>query len=197
MAISTTGYHNQNALVEKIQAALTAMLTDLGITVGTGGWQVLRSNQPTVQELQNNSVYHDIISKRRIGTQGVKSVLVENQGVSSWQDVSVWYEEYLVQVSAFKQRDVDSDTSATQTSSDIISLLQGCVNSNGAINGKNYFDSDWLQLIKSTDVRELDFETDSGLKEKMPQFDFILVVEQTLTKGIEKADKVDMDIHRV
>ena len=193
MAINTGGYHNQNAIVAKIQAALTAMLTDLGITVGAGGWQVLRSNQPTVQELQNNSVYHDIISKRRIGTQGVKSVLIEGE----WQDVSVWYEEYLVQVSGFKQRDVDTDTTTTQTSSDIISLLQGCVNSNGAINGKNYFDSDWLQLIKSTDVRELDFETDSGLKEKMPQFDFILVVEQTLAKGIEKADKVDMDIHRV
>lgn len=193
MAINTTGYHNQNAIIEKVQSALTSMLTDLGIS----GWQVLRSNQPTVQELQNNSVYHDIISKRRIGTQGVKSILVETQGVKNWVDVSVWYEEYLVQVSGFKQRDVSTDSASTTTSSDVIALLQGCINSNGAINGKNYFNVDWLQLIKSTDIRELDFETDSGLKEKMPQFDFLLVVEQTLTKGIEKADTIDMNIHRV
>lgn len=193
MAISTTGYHNQNAIIEKVQSALTSMLTDLNIS----GWQVLRSNQPTVQELQNNSVYHDIISKRRIGTQGVKSILVETQGVKNWVDVSVWYEEYLVQVSGFKQRDVSTDSVSTTTSSDVIALLQGCINSNGAINGKNYFNADWLQLIKSTDIRELDFETDSGLKEKMPQFDFLLVVEQTLTKGIEKADTIDMNIHRV
>lgn len=193
MAISTVGYHNQNAIIEKIQTALTAMLTDLGIT----GWQVLRSNQPTVQELQNNSVYHDIISKRRIGTQGVKSMLIESQGVKNWQDVSVWYEEYLIQVSGFKQRDVTTDDLTTTTSSDVIALLQGCINSNGAVDGKNYFNSDWLQLIKSTDIRELDFETDSGLKEKMPQFDFILVVEQAITKQIEKAEDIEMNVHRV
>ena len=193
MAVNTSGFHNQNAVIAKIQSALTAMLTDLGIS----GWQVLRSNQPTVQELQNNSVYHDIISKRRIGTQGVKSIQVETQSGKVWQDVSVWYEEYLVQVSGFKQRDVDTDTDQTTTSSDIIALLQGCLNSNGAIDGKNYFSSDWLQLIKSTSIRELDFETDSGLKEKMPQFDFILVVEQTLTKGINDVDDIDMNVQRV
>lgn len=189
MAIVTNGFHNQNAIIAKIQTALTEMLSDLGIT----GWQVLRSNQPTVQEIQNNSIYHDIISKRRIGTQGVKSVLVNG----NWQDVSVWYEEYLIQVSGFKQRDVDTDGIETITSSDIIALLQGCLNSNGAIDGKNYFNSDWLQLIKSTSIRELDFETDSGLKEKMPQFDFILVVEQTLTKGINTVDDIDMNMYRV
>lgn len=193
MAIITSGFHNQNAIIAKIQSALTAMLTDLGIS----GWQVLRSNQPTVQELQNNSIYHDIISKRRIGTQGAKSVQVVVDGVKTWQDVSVWYEEYLIQVSGFKQRDVDTDTAQTTTSSDIIALLQGCLNSNGAIDGKNYFNSNWLQLIKSTSIRELDFETDSGLKEKMPQFDFILVVEQELSKGINSVDDIDMEMYRV
>lgn len=193
MAISITGYHNQNAIIAKIQTALTAILTDLNIT----GWQVLRNNQPTIQALQNNSVYYDIISKRRIGTQGVKSVQIEVQGVKTWQDLSVWYEEYLIQVGAFLQRNPDTDTVSTMSSSDIIALLQGCINSNGAINGKNYFESDWLQLIKSTGIRELDYETDSGLKEKMPQFDFLLVVEQQLTKGIEKVDDIEMDVKRV
>ena len=189
MAISTSGYHNQNQIIAKIQSALTSMLTDLGIT----GWQVLRSNQSTIQALQNNSVYYDIISKRRIGTQGVKSVLIENQ----WVDVSVWYEEYLIQVGGFLQRNPDEDTEYTQSSSDIISLLQGIINSNGSIDDKNYFESDWMQLIKSTSIRELDYETDSGLKEKMPQFDFFLVVEQTLAKGINKVDDVEIDVHRV
>lgn len=184
MAIETGGYHNQNDIISKIQSALESMLADLNIT----GWQVLRSNQPTIQALQNNSVYYDIISKRRVGTQGTKSIKANN----AWQDISVWYEEYLVQVSGFKQRDPDTDGVATVTSSDIISLLQGCVNSNGALAATNYFNSDWLQLIKSTDIRELDYETDSGLKEKMPQFDFLLVVEQTLTKGVNEAEKVEI-----
>lgn len=189
MAITTSGYHNQNMIISKIQSALTDILTDLGIT----GWTVLRSNQPTIQALQNRSVYYDIVTKTRIGTQGVKSVKVND----NWQDVSVWYEEYLVQVGAFLQRSPDTDTVNTVSSSDIIALLQGCINSNGAMKGKNYFGQDWLQLIKSTAIRELDYETDSGLKEKMPQFDFVLVVEQTLTESIDKVDKIDMETYRV
>lgn len=189
MAIETTGYHNQNAVIAKVQSALEAMLTDLNIT----GWQVLRSNQPTIQALQNNSVYYDIISKRRVGTQGAKSV----KTTTRWQDVSVWYDEFLVQVSGFKQRNPDNDTVSTLSSSDVISLLQGCVNSNGALSGKNYFSMDWLQVIKSTDIRELDYETDSGLKEKMPQFDFLLVVEQALIKGVNDVDKIELTTRRV
>ena len=191
--ITTSGFHNQNAVIAKIQSALTSMLTDLGIT----GWQVLRSNQPTIQALQNNSVYYDIISKRRIGTQGSKSIQVEVQGVKNWQDVSVWYEEYLVQVGAFLQRDPATDSVSTLSSSDIVALLQGCINTNGALGQKDYFGTDWLQLIKSTSIRELDYETDSGLKEKMPQFDFYLVVEQTLTKGVDKVDDIELDVYRV
>lgn len=189
MAIDTTLYHNQNAIIAKIQTALTSMLTDLGVT----GWQVLRANQTTIQAVQNKSVYYDIISKRRIGTQGAKSVL----GANGWLDKSVWYEEYLVQVGAFLQRDPDTDTSSTVTSSDIISLLQGCVNTNNALGAKNYFSEDWVQLIKSTSIRELDYETDSGLREKMPQFDFLLVVEQIISKGIESVDDIEMNAYRV
>lgn len=189
MAISTTGYHNQNDIIAKIQTALTAMVTDLGIT----GWQVLRANQPTIQALQNNSIYYDIISKRRIGTQGTKSVKL----VNSWVDKTVWIEEYLIQVSGFKQRNPETDTVNTLSSSDIIGLLQGCVNSNGVLADKNYFNSSWIRLIKSTEIKELDYETDSGLKEKMPQFDFLLVVEQTLTKGINAADEIELDLYRV
>ena len=100
-------------------------------------------------------------------------------------------------MSGFKQRDPETDDVNTLSSSDVISLLQGCVNSNGALSEKNYFNSGWIQLIKSTDIRELDYETDSGLKEKMPQFDFLLVVEQILTEGINSADKIEMTTRRV
>lgn len=189
MAISTNGYHNQNAIIAKIQTALTNMLADLNIT----GWQVLRANQTTIQALQNNSVYYDIISKRRIGTQGTKSVLVNG----GWTDETKWVEEYLIQVGAFLQRDPDTDTVETLSSSDIISMLQGCVNSNGVLADKNYFSENWLQVIKSTNIRELDYETDSGLREKMPQFDFLLVIEQVMTKDIHNVDDIDLDMYRV
>lgn len=193
MAISTTGYHNQNQIISKIQTALTSMLTDLNIT----GWQVLRSNQPTIQAVQNNSIYYDIISKRRIGTQGTRSKMITTNNTTGWVDDTVWYEEFLIQVSGFKQRDPANDTASTMTSSDVISLLQGCINANGVLADRNYFVESWIQLIKSTSVREIDYETDSGLKEKMPQFDFFLVVEQSLAKGINKVDNIELNTYRV
>ncbi len=195
MAISTTGYHNQNQIIAKIQTALTAMLTDLNIT----GWQVLRNNQPTIQAVQNNSVYYDIISKRRIGTQGTRSKMITagQTPTTAWVDDTIWYEEFLIQVSGFKQRSPDSDTALTMTSSDVISLLQGCINANGVLADRNYFVEPWIQLIKSTSLREIDYETDSGLKEKMPQFDFFLVVEQSLSKGINKVDDIELNTYRV
>lgn len=189
MAISSSGYHNQNQVISKIQSALEGMLTDLNIT----GWQVLRSNQPTIQAVQNDSVYYDIVSKRRIGTQGTRSLITDGD----WQDNTIWYEEFLVQVSGFKQRDPDTDTVNTLSSSDVISLLQGCINANGVLDGKNYFGESWIQLIKSTSIREIDYETDSGLKEKMPQFDFLVVVEQSLSKAINRVDDIDMNTYRV
>jgi len=189
MAINVDSFHNQNAIIAKIQSALTLMLSDLGIN----DWQVLRSNQSTIQALQNNSVYYDIISKRRIGTQGTKSVMING----SWTDQTKWYEEYLIQVGAFLQRNPDEDNEGTLSSSDIVSMLQGCVNSNGVLASKNYFSENWIQVIKSTNIRELDYETDSGLREKMPQFDFILVIEQVMNKDIHSVDDIDMDIYRV
>ena len=85
MAINSDGFHSQNLILSKIQIALNAMLDDLNIE----GWQVLRSNQSTIQALQNNSVYYDIISKRRVGTQGTRSIKVGD----GWTDETVWYEE--------------------------------------------------------------------------------------------------------
>lgn len=200
MAIETSNFHGNNEIISVINTALNQMLEDFGLK--DQGWQVLRSNQPTIQAIKNNTVYFDIISKRRLGVQGTKSIKDDETG--QWREASVWFEEILVQVSAFKQRDPNTDTAATLTSSDIVNYLQGCVNANNDlgpdINIKNkhsYFAYDWLQVIRSTEVRELDFETDSGLKEKYPQFDFLLVVEQTLLKKIQQIANINITTERI
>lgn len=190
-------YHNFNQLVAEIHQALTNALAVLGYST----WQVVRANQSTIQALQNNTVYFDIISRRRYGVQGSKPI---KQG-DDWVMQSTWYEELLVQVSAFKQRNPDTDTTDTITSSDVIVLLQGLINGSGDI-GMQYpddfekprlFQDPDFQLIRSTDIREIEFETDSGLKDKFPQFDFLLVVEQRLLKKIEKIDTIELENKRI
>lgn len=196
------GYHGRNEILAKLIDGIKAMLTDFNLA---GTWQVASLNQPTIQGLQNNTVYVDIIARRRYGTQGTKPVKVN--GV--WNDCSVWYEELLVQVGAFKQRDPNIDTELTLTSSDVIEYLQGCVNGNNdlgsgsrgsdvfGLDKRSYFGEDWLEVIRSTEMRELDYETDSGLKEKFPQFDFTLVVGQKLLKTSVNFANIEIGTERI
>jgi hypothetical protein len=194
--MDTSNYQKFNHIIHIVKRALTNMLDDLGY----GDWQVVRANQPTIQALQNETVYFDVISRRRYGVQGSKPKKTDWGG---WQMESVWYEEWLIQVSAFKQRDPVNDTIDTMTASDMINLLQGLVNGNtdlgsgGITKPKSYFQGDWINVIRSTDVREIEFETDSGLKDKFPQFDFLLVVEQRLLKNMEKIDTIELETKRI
>lgn len=190
-------YHTQNEIITYIIDAFNAMLIDLDLS---STWQVIRSNQPTIQRLENNTIYVDIISKRRLGTQGTKSVKTD----SGWKTASIWYESMLVEVGAFKQRAPETDDEYTLSSSDIIGYLQGCVNANNdlgtsseystrhGLNKKTYFSKDWMQLIRSNNIRELDYETDSGLKEKFPQFEFEIVIEQQLIKDEKEISTISI-----
>lgn len=189
------GYHGRNEILSKIIDGIKLMLAEYNLS---NSWQVASLNQPTIQGLQNNTVYVDIISRRRYGTQGTKPVKTN----TGWAESSVWYEELLVQVGAFKQRDPNTDTVSTLTSSDVIEYLQGCVNGNVdfgvlGLKKKSYFAGDWLEVIRSTDVRELDYETDSGLKEKFPQFDFTLVVGQNLLKTNVNFANIEIETERI
>ena len=194
--MDTSNYQKFNGIIHLVKQALTDMLDDLGYA----NWQVVRANQPTIQALQNETVYFDVISRRRYGVQGSKPKKTNSGG---WQMESVWSEEWWVQVSAFKQRDPVNDTMDTTTASDVINLLQGLVNGNtdlasgGITQPKSYFQGDWMNVIRSTDVREIEFETDSGLKDKFPQFDFLLVVEQRLLKNMKKIDTIELETKRI
>lgn len=196
------GYHGRNEILSALISGIKRMLAEYNLDTL---WQVASLNQPTIQGLQNNTVYVDIISRRRYGTQGSKPVKTN----SGWVESSVWYEELLIQIGAFKQRDPSSDTVSTLTSSDVIEYLQGCVNGNNdfgtsnrgvgqyGVEKKSYFEGDWLEVIRSTDVRELDYETDSGLKEKFPQFDFTLVVGQNLLKTDVNFANIEIGTERI
>ena len=200
--METSNYHGRNSVLSYLVGAFNAMLVDLGLS---DTWTVVSANQPTLQGLQNNTIYIDIISKRRYGTQGTKSIKTNN----GWYESSVWFEEMLVQVGGFLQRNPQADDVDTLTSSDVVGLLQGCVNSNNDMGGvgtgqnkygvkkRSYFVENWMQVIKSTELRELDYETDSGLKEKLPQFDFVLVVEQNILKKADEISNIQIGTERI
>lgn len=155
------------------------------------GWQVSRNYQPTIQGLVDEMIYLTKVSRRRYGTQGLVQEKDEN---GDWQAVDDWIEEHLIQISAFKTRNPAQETADTITSTDIICELQAFINS--ALKVEEWKRAGY-EVIKSTDIRELDYETDSGLNEKLPQFDFLLVVSQKIFNKIQKISKIDITTKRI
>lgn len=164
------------------------------------GWQCIQSNQPSIQAVQDKTIYFDVISKRRIGVQGVKYYKTSVSG--AWNYPDVWYESWLVQVSAFRKRD-ETDYTDTFTSQDAIIQMQAFVNSPFGLRDFLKWDTmepavDWLEVVHATDIRDVDFETDSGLIEKFPQFDFELIVERRGAFGfLPETDIVDGETYSV
>lgn len=158
---------------------------------GYDDWVILRNYQPSIQGLKDKAIYLHKISKRRVGTQGNTNIL-DNQG--NWQNVDHWYEEILIQVGAYKRIDINNDTKDTITSEDVLGILLAYVNSARKV---EKWKSAGYEVIKATNMRLLDYETDSGIQEKLPQFDFLLVLEQSNLKKIEKIDTIELETKRV
>ena len=195
-ALGDYTYINENYVFSLFQVAIKNILDRISITEAPS-WQIARMSQPTIQGLQDKTIYYDVISKRRIGTQGNMSKRINNE----WNTISHWYEEWLVQISGFKSRKME-DVAETITSTDIISILQGVFNSAPDmqvdwIGQSGLLNEPRIKLIKSFDVRIGDYETDSGLKEKMPNFDISVVVEQYLSRQTANVDSVDIEEYRV
>lgn len=189
-------YHNDNYIRAFIYNTLTAALS---INNSNQTWQVAQSNQPTIQALQNNSVYFDVISKRRYGVQANRELFDTTS--NSWYTATQWLEEWIVQISAFQLRDISptNDTSV-MTGIDILTQIQSFINGGGLVymgTDQTIFNQTWLDVLWSKDLREIDFETDSGLKEKLPQFDFGLVVSQTLLNKIPQIDNINITTERI
>lgn len=171
-------------LVSEFQAVLNAN--------GYTDWVVMRNYQPSIQGLKDKSIYLHKVSKRRIGTQGNSNVL--NVTTGQWENIDHWYEEVLIQVGAYKRIDIEHDNENTITSEDVLSVLLSYINSARKV-------QDWksagYEVIKATNMRLLDYETDSGIQEKLPQFDFLLVLEQSNLKNEGKVDTIELTTKRV
>lgn len=159
------------------------------------GWECVQANQPSIQAAQDNTIYFDVISKRRIGVQGIK--YYKRNPTDTWFQPDVWYESWLVQVSAFRKRNED-DYTKTITSQDAIVQMQAFVNSPQGLKANLLWETteppvDWLDVVRATDIRDIEFETDSGLIEKFPQFDFELIVERRNAFGSGKEMEIIVD----
>ncbi len=177
---------NENATWKFLISEFKKVLKEYGYE----DWDIIRNYQPSIQGLKDKTIYLHKITKRRIGTQGNTNILTN----TGWNNVDHWYEETLYQVAAYKTIDVENDNENTITSEDVLSILLAYINSARKV-------QDWknagYEVIKATNMRLLDYETDSGLQEKMPQFDFLLVQEQSNLKKTGTINTIEVITKRV
>lgn len=172
-----------------------------GLRQGLGfpNWSVVQSNQPTIQALQDRTVYWDVVSKRRIGIQGTNLKQYSSMQ-NTWWNNQVWYESWLIQVSAFMNI-VPDEVYPSDSAEDVITILQAYVNSPEGLSSFIQQDNsigDLVQVVRSTDIRDIDYETDSGLKQKFPQFDFELIVKNiNHPLQVNSAELIDGETHPV
>lgn len=197
--ITIPEYIKDNDILSAIQAGFQDCINKTPLM---NDWGVAQANQPSIQALQDKMVYWDVISRRRLGVQGE---LLSGGFGTFWRQVPVWYEIWLIQVSAFMMRTETEITSALAfNSQDAIVNLQAYVNDfdNGL---SKYFKTGLAalpdaQVVRSTDLRNIDFETDSGLKQKFPQFDFEIIIKRVPLRyvvGMGFADVIDGETHPV
>ena len=189
--ITIPDYIKDNAVLAAIQGGLeectrkTPLMND---------WGVAQANQPSIQALQDKMVYWDVISRRRLGVQG--ELLSSTLQGTHWKCTPVWHEIWLIQVSAFMMRTEREVTSVLAfNSQDAIVNLQAYVN-DPFYGLSKYFKRTPggvpdTQVIRSTDIRNIDFETDSGLKQKFPQFDFEIVMRRVPSRNVINIDHID------
>ena len=199
--ITIPDYIKDNVILGAIQAGLidctrkTPLMND---------WGVAQANQPSIQALQDKMVYWDVISRRRLGVQG--ELLSGGPRGNDWERTPVWHEIWLIQVSAFMMRaESEYSSDVTFNSQDAIVNLQAYVND--PFRGLSYWFKNSIagvpdtQVIRSTDIRNIDFETDSGLKQKFPQFDFEIVMKRVPSRrdasALKNADVIDGETHPV
>lgn len=212
LSMYQNGFYTRNSLLGSVRNSINRYLNNqiddsthssIKSAYNWGNWQVVQSNQLTIQALMDETVYIDDISKHRVGTQSARQVYVsraESEKIQStlggsveeymgWWECMSWFEEWLIQISAFKSRmDTSSVISDSASSADLITFLMACFNKQ---------DRTTFSRIKTSEMREVDFETDSGLKEKMPQFDIAIVVPQVVLVNRKNATVGDVNVHGI
>lgn len=136
------------------------------------GWTVQQGDQPTLQGLKNNTIYLFRVNARQYGWQHRRD-MTQTDGTMVHQER--YFEEVLMQVSAFKKRNV-ADT-AEIMSGDALNLLIAYIQSSAGISRLRELG---YQSIRIGAKREPSFDTDSRLREKIPSFDFYAILLQTI-----------------
>lgn len=173
----------ENQIWADIFTILNNILTVKKIT----GWTIRQGNQPTVENMQDSSIYITRLASRRYGWQAHRNKW--NQTANKMIHSEEYFQEILLQVSAFKKRN-PSDTNEL-TSGDVLNSFITFLQS---IDGVKAMQEKGFQTYRIQELREPAAVMDNDLYEKLPSFDFSIVLLQNDDGEIGHTAQYDFNI---
>lgn len=162
MAVKT-----ENQIWTSIFTLLNGVLTTKKIT----GWTIRQGNQPTIENMKDQSIYITRLASRRYGWQAHRDKWNETTGKMIHSEE--YFQEILFQVSAFKKRNITNTDELT--SGDILNTFITFLQS---VDGVKAMHEKGFQTYRIQELREPAVVMDNDLYEKLPSFDFSVVLLQ-------------------
>lgn len=173
----------ENEIWASVFSLLNGILTKRGIT----DWTIMQGSQPTVEALRDKSIYITRLASRRYGWQAHRNKY--NEATGKMVHLEEYFQEVLFQVSAFAKR--HPENISEKTSGDILNTLITYLQS---IEGVKDLHQKGFQTFRIAELREPAISDDSENYEKLPSFDFSLVLVQNEECEIGHTNKYNFNI---
>ncbi len=176
----------ENQIWQDVADAVKAGLQYYEVT----GFTVRQSVQPSKLTVIEPTIWIDRVSGKRYGAQSQIPIVIE--GVPFTQEV--YYQEVMLQITAMKKRNPETNTTATITAADCLNYVVTYLN---GVAGTAKLKELGYGNIRVSEVREPSFTSHSDLYEKTPSFDLTLVHVQTEARPVNVVDAFELITKRV
>jgi hypothetical protein len=168
----------ENQIWKDIIDSVNAGLVAFSVT----GWTVQQSGQPSKTTLNAPTIWIDKVSDKRYGSQSRRPIYAN----SVLKEKKTAYHETVFQITGRKIRNPKTDTTSTQTSTDVLNLLVDYFNGQEGI---DQIATVGMGSIRVTEVRTPSSISDSGLFERDPSFDITVSYAQESERTLNHVEE--------
>lgn len=154
-------------------------------------WKIMQENQPGVQALRDKTVILDKLYSVRYGWQGRSDRLGSGGELVHGEK---WISEIAIKVSFFKKRQIQDAAAPFPSAADVAEFVCAYFNSGDGI---EKFEQMGYQILPPRRVENPAFESSSPGWRRMPNFDFVLIVPQSVERAQEEVSGWDLTVKRV
>lgn len=154
-------------------------------------WLIIQEQQPGIQALRDNTILLDKLYSARYGWQGRSDKIGDGGNLSHSEN---WISEISIKISFYKKRQRQKQNAQFPSAADVAEFVCAYLNSYDGI--KNFGNMGY-QMLPPRRVENPAFEAPSLGWRRMPNFDFLLIVPQSVERAQEALESWNLTVKRV